>query len=217
MHAGNPDLPGHHRFIEAHAVAQIMAYYEELALSRAFEASGSRTESSLVGRILRERLSEQLEIVFRLLGLIYPQRDIYFAYSALQRQDRARRASALEFLENILGKDFKPLIMPLLEEESPERLLARAARFFSLNVPAKNEALRMLLEQPDPWLRTCALYAVGSERKRDMKPICRQLLRNRDPHVREMAGWALDRISATNTKGLPYADKFGKNPVPSGC
>lgn len=216
MHAGNPGLPGHHRFIEVHAVAQIMAYYEELALSRAFEANGSRTESSLVGRILRERLAEQLEIVFRLLGLIYPQRDIYFAYSALQRQDRARRASALEFLENILGKDFKPLIMPLLEEESPERLLARAARFFSLNVPAKNEALSMLLEQPDPWLRTCALYAVGSERNRDREPICRQLLRNRDPHVREMAGWALDRISATNTKGLTYADKFGKDPVPSG-
>lgn len=149
-----------------------------------------------MGRAMRERLDRQLEMVFRLLGINYPQKDIYFAYAALKGLHKQKRISAIEFLDNILKKDIKPLIIPLLEEEAPEQLLARAARLFNLRTPDRNEALRILLQQPDPWLKACSLHTIGSDRIREFDPLCTRLAQDRDFRVREMAAWALNQMSS---------------------
>jgi HEAT repeat protein len=207
MHARNPDLPGSQPLIEVHLIIQIMAYYEGLALCQAFGVKGGAERDGLVGRALRERLDMQLEMVFRLLGIGYPQKDIYFAYAALKESHKEKRVSAIEFLDNILKKDVKRLIIPLLEEEEPEQLLARAAHFFSLRVPGRDEALRSLLQQPDPWLRACSLHAAGTYRITELQPLCRQLAWDQDPRVREMADWALGLMAPKNAEGFSHADK----------
>jgi hypothetical protein len=141
-------------------------------------------------------------MVFRLLGIGYPQKDIYFAYAALKGSRKDKRIAAIEFLDNLLKKDIKRLILPLLEEDTPERLFARAVRYFNLRAPGRREALKILLQQPDPWLKACSLHTVGLERIMELEPLCRELEQDRDARVSETARWTLDRMASMNADGI---------------
>ena len=149
---------------------------------------------------MKERLDQNLEIIFRLLGLQYPQKDMYFAYHALKGTRAERRTAAIEFLDNMLHKNLKSIILPLLEESSTERLIDRASRLFGIHTRERKEALRLILGQPDVWLKVCALYQVGEERLSDLADICRVLSTDADPLIRETAEWALGRLKAVGSR-----------------
>ncbi len=206
IHAHDPDSPGKRPLLAVHVITQTMSYYERLALREAIRGGNGGAGIDLLGRALQERLDGHLEIVFRLLGLVHPQKDIYFAYTALTGQRPEKRTAAIEFLDNILNKDVKSHILPLLEEESPELLLARAARLFGVGVPARVEALRAIVQQPDPWLRACALHAIGAGRIAELADLCRQMTRDHEYRVRETADWALQQLRLTKDGSL-HADQ----------
>ena len=166
-------------------------YYEALALLQSVTDGGH----GLLRAALRERLDRDLEVIFRLLGLQYPQKDIFFAYSALRSTQADRRASAVEFLDNVLSKNLKSLIVPLLEESSPARLIEHASRQFGIRTPGRETALRSIMEQPDSWLRACAAHEIGRAGLSSLAHMCRKAAGDGDPVVRESAEWALRRIT----------------------
>lgn len=206
IHARKPDLPEKKTLVTVHVIAQTMAYYEGLALCEALGRRKDDGQDGLLGKALRERLDVRLEMIFRLLGLSYPQKDIYFAYTALKGSRPQVRSSAIEFLDNVLKRNLKSIILPLLEEESAERLLARASRFFGVQVPGREEALRAILRQQDPWLKACALHSIGTDRVVELTDLCRQLAGDQDPLVRETADRTLQRLSLKNVDGVFHAD-----------
>ncbi len=121
---------------------------------------------------------------------------MYSAYHALKGARAERRSAAIEFLDNMLHKNLKSIILPLLEESSTERLIDRASRLFGIQKRERKEALRMILEQPDVWLKVCALYQIGDERISDLADMCRKLSSDSDPLIRETAEWALKCIES---------------------
>jgi ATP:ADP antiporter, AAA family len=58
---------------------------------------------------------QSLERVFRLLGLLYPPADIYYAYHAIMSGSTQMRANALEFLDNVLHPEIKRSLIPVIE------------------------------------------------------------------------------------------------------
>jgi len=104
------------------------------------------------------------------------------------------RASAIEFLDSILQKDLKTILLPLLEERSAERAIQRASRIFGLEIPAPEEALRLLLHQNDRWLKSCALHEIGARKLPGLSDLCRSLVSDRDPLVGQTAAWASARF-----------------------
>jgi len=81
--------------------------------------------SSLLTRALRERLDQRLERVFRLVALIYPPHDIYSVYYNCKVKP-ALRASAVEFLDNLLTADLQSTVVPCLEDSfDPETTAGR--------------------------------------------------------------------------------------------
>ncbi len=195
LHARVPDLPPANPAIAGHIYAQTRSYYEALVLWQAFDIESPTARNNLLPRALKERLDQNLEVIFRLLGLQYPQNDIYSAYSALRGSRADRRASALEFLDNLLHKNLKTIILPLLEEPSAERLISRASALFGIQAVGRNEALRIILRQPDVWLRACALHEIGRACLSELLEECRNLRHDSEPLVRETAEWALQRCA----------------------
>jgi AAA family ATP:ADP antiporter len=194
LHESNPGLLKPRPKIAERIYAETQAYYEALALSRVVAPDGKKNGRKLLGRALKERLDQNLEIIFRLLGLQYPQKDMYSAYHALKGARAERRTAAIEFLDNMLHKNLKSIILPLLEESSTERLIDRASRLFGIQKRERKDALRMILEQPDVWLKVCALYQIGDERISDLADQCRKLASDSDPLIRETAEWALKAV-----------------------
>ena len=65
-----------------------------------------------------------LEHVFTVLGLVLPAEPLRIALHALQTDDLALRATALEYLESILPVDLRVQLWPLLESEGESAELA---------------------------------------------------------------------------------------------
>ncbi len=60
-----------------------------------------------------------LHDIFRLLSLCHPQEKIRRAYQNLQSGDKDSQANAIELLDLSLQRDFKAIILPLVENVSP--------------------------------------------------------------------------------------------------
>jgi len=71
--------------------------------------------------------------------------------------------NALEFLENILSPRLRTQLVPLLDSAVPTReRVALAHQMLSTQPPTPTEAVRMLLQSDDPWMKACGAYAIGA-------------------------------------------------------
>lgn len=70
-------------------------------------------------------LTDSLWNVFKLLGLIYSREDIVKAYQNLKTGTKDSVAYSLELLDNILERDMREIIFPLVGDLSPEDKIAK--------------------------------------------------------------------------------------------
>jgi ATP/ADP translocase/HEAT repeat protein len=107
---------------------------------------------ALLLRAVRERVNHRLERILRLLALLYPPGDIYSAYLRCISKTSVR-ATAIEFLDNLLDSDCKELVIPAIEEAlDPDR----AAGVEHLKFISRESAFQILREGSDYWLQTIA-------------------------------------------------------------
>jgi AAA family ATP:ADP antiporter len=131
-------------------------YFDMAAALDVFREQGKpHTPVGLLVSTLEERLKFSLERLFRLLGLKYPQQQIYSAYLAVRRGQGEDSAAALEFLDNVLDRDMKRVIVPMLDD--PAMLAQRGRDLFGIQIQSPEDAVRTLLGSGDEWLVACAM------------------------------------------------------------
>lgn len=122
----------------------------------------------LLQRALSERLNEKLEQIFRLLGLIYPSKDIYNAYQGIVSGQRELQANAIEFLDTLLKAELKKYILPIVDKRPSESIISIGKELFNIKPVGFSESLAGLIQGEDRWLRACAIYAT---REIDSEPL----------------------------------------------
>lgn len=71
---------------------------------------------SLVVRALRDRLTQNIEVAFRLLGLIFPHRTLMAIHHRCQNpSSRESFEDALELLDNVIDRETRDRLIPILE------------------------------------------------------------------------------------------------------
>jgi len=166
--------------------AEAKTYFElhaALVALRAFQSPGQAL--SLVIRTLESRLRTTLERVFRLLGLKYPPRQIYAAFLALDRPKSEEFTAALEFLDNVLEREVKRIMLPLLDEDAV--LAQKGKELFRVEPKTVPNALRDLIHSGDVWLVSCAIAAAAELRIRDLAGDVRRAGETFGPEVLEVA------------------------------
>jgi ATP:ADP antiporter, AAA family len=78
--------------------------------------TNDETGPETLGPLLMRRLVQSLDHLARLLALYFPAFAILPVFDRLRQGDARSRANALEFLDNVLRPEQKPLILPLLQE-----------------------------------------------------------------------------------------------------
>ena len=63
-----------------------------------------------------ESLNNCLMNIFKLLGLLYPREDIIRAYQNIKAGTKESVAYAFELLDNILKKEIKDFLFPIIED-----------------------------------------------------------------------------------------------------
>lgn len=132
------------------------SYYMLLALSR--KQGGDPARIGLFQAELAYRIGFVEEMIFRLLALLYPPRDMDRAWLNFRSQSPRFRALSLEVLSYTVAHDDFPLILTLLDDMPWEnkRALAREHELIDETIGANWWQSAVVRE--DPWLRRIARW-----------------------------------------------------------
>ncbi len=194
----HPELEFDTLMIETVLAAEILGHY------RSYQILGTlgdgATAEEPVARALRESMQQELERIFRMLGLLFPKYDLHSAYFGLQSQNQVVHDNSLEFLDNILKPQMRQMLVPLLDSAvSVEKRIELANQMVGAPVESREEAVAELMASSDPWLRSCGAYAIGALGLRGMGELLDDCLEHQDPLLRETARQAKLKLATADS------------------
>ena len=167
LREASPKLDFANTFVTQKILDEARHYFElNAALQPLHNYNKPASAAGLLARTIEERLGYTLERVFRLLGLRYPPREIYSAYLAVHRRRAEEFSTALEFLDSILERELKKVLMPLLDQ--PDHLTETGRNLFGVKVKDAQTAVRDLIRSSDPWLVACAMATAAELQMRGL-------------------------------------------------
>ena len=183
------------QMIEAVLAAEIMGHYRSSQIMA--RIGDAKDPHDPVNTALKTSMGQELERIFRLLSLMYPNYDFHSAYFGLQSSDAVVHANALEFLDNVLKPQLRNVLVPLLDSEVGLRERSVLAdRILKTKIQSDEEAVSALLRTDDVWLRTCGAYAAGKLGLRSLESELDACLAATDALLRETARQAKARLAS---------------------
>jgi hypothetical protein len=195
IHQTHPEIPLDMQLVETVLAAEIMGHYRSYQIMESLRSPGDVDEP--VMHALHESMQQELERIFRLLGLMYSNLDLHSAYFGLQSKDATVYDNALEFLDNVLKSHLRAILVPLLDGKVSSREKATIAEgLVHAKVSSHEQAVAELVASDDPWLKSCGAYAIGKFAIRSLEPELGACLEHPDPLLRETARVAKLRLEA---------------------
>jgi hypothetical protein len=185
--------------LETVLAAEILGHYRSYQIldKLGIAANGENPVTSA----LTESIQQELERIFRLLGLLYPHLDIHTAYLGLQSKNVSLHDNTLEFLDNVLKPQLREMLVPLLDVKVTVHERAHLAqRIMHTKVETQEQAVAALVASDDPWLQSCGAHAIGAFGIKSLESELDRCLSNADPLLRETARLAKMRLEALATK-----------------
>ena len=194
LRANYPRLRFPHENVDAALIEETKSYYEAaqiLQIQRHIQKENAADH--LLTKAVIEKQDENLELIFRLLGLRYSPKDMFNAYGAIVSHEEKVRANAVEFLDNVLQKDLKKYVFPILDHSTVEMETLKGRELFGLRIENRDQALVQLIRGRDPWLKACALFSCTGAILPELKRLIENSRTDPDPIVRETADLVIRR------------------------
>ena len=195
----HPDRPVDRKIIESVLAAEILGHYRSYQVMGTLSRNLSDSAEP-VRQGLRESMEKETERIFRLLKMLYPEHDLHSAYVGLQSSDPMVHDNALEFIDNVLPPEIRAVLMPVIDRDvSIKDRIQRANQLLGSTLGGQEEAVEVLTQSADPWLRSCAAYTIGELHLRRFAPLLDQWMRDPDPLLRAAAADALQKLKEAVT------------------
>ncbi len=101
------------------------------------------------------------ERIFRLWGLIHPPNEVFGAWDRIAKGQPAVRATALEYLHNVLSPYDRTSLLPLVEATSSAEVHEISRKLLGTSRLTFTEALTRLLRHRDYWVAASAATLAG--------------------------------------------------------
>ncbi len=176
---------------------EIRSAYENIRDMRDLRALEETPALGLLIRHLEDKNDDAVFTVFRILELEGEATTIRTIYRGLRGAAR-EKANALEALEDTLHSSLSKVLIPLLDDISPEEKLKVAQNEFAINGEKPSDPLAVLagfLDSDDPTTQTCALYAIGDHEMKGLPEKLQSFEAHPDRTVKETATQAIDRTT----------------------
>jgi hypothetical protein len=145
---------------------------------------------------MRQSMEQELERIFRLMALLFPQGGLHDAYVGLRSTNPIIRANALEFLDNVLKPELRQVLVPVLDAQvTIDERIALANRLVGAPLENVEQAVATLLASEDGWLKSCGVYAVGVLQLQALEPELRKLDGIADTELRERIKTARQQLA----------------------
>ncbi len=122
IRSGKPDIQVQEEIIKTKIFKEIKKYYQILIK---FYDPKSKAKKVKISEQLSKNLAASMMNIFKLLGLIYSHEDIFRAYQNIRTATKDSVDYAVELLDNILPKEIRDVVFPLIEDLSPEERVKR--------------------------------------------------------------------------------------------
>jgi AAA family ATP:ADP antiporter len=183
MRESQPSLGLDPEAIDMLLLAEITGHYRSYQV---LGAMGDLDPGDQVIVALKQSMEKEIERIFRLMGLLFPDKDLVSAYVGLRAAEGRICANALEFLEHVLTPQLRGLLLPMIDPQVSEtERVELANRLVGIPVASIQEALTTLLDSEDSWLKSCAAYAVGQMQLEELRSELDRWAEHPDPLVRE--------------------------------
>jgi AAA family ATP:ADP antiporter len=207
LHREHPELTFDPKPLEALVQMEAGQFFEFLSLHDNLFTRGRVTTPCLLREVLIEKRARARERVFLLLGLLYPRRDVVAARWAIEHGDSRAKASASEYLDNVLAGPLRRRVMPLIEDLPPAERVRRGNAVLGTRPRDVEETLLILINSEDEVVSACAIDLVGRLGLRALTDDLDHVLAHRDVrdwHVFEAASWVLAglRLQADRRRAL---------------
>ena len=190
----HPDRATDRKLIETVLAAEIMGHYRSYQVLATLSADLSDAANP-IEHGLRESMDKETERIFRLLKILYPQYDMHSAYVGLQSADPVVHDNAVEFMDSVLPPEVRTLVIPLFDREvSVDARVATANRLLGSSLGDREEAIEVMALSEDPWLRSCAAYAMGEMRLTRFAQRLDEWAKDTDPLLRATALDAREKL-----------------------
>ena len=143
---------------------------------------------------LEHRREQTTRRIFHLLGCLLPVRTIDTVYNNLSAPLRRARSNAIEVLDNLLDKEIKRLLLPLLDETLKDDRTEVGVEAFGLERLDLRQRLHALMEEKQAWLTCCAVFTAGQMQAEDLSADVLACTASDFPLVRETALLALGQL-----------------------
>ena len=216
----HPELTVATEPVEALATKEARRYFNFLTLHHNLFGGKKLSEDSLLSQGLLEQMARLRNRVFKLLTLLYPPADIDAARWTLENGDGRTRASASEYLDNLLSGPLRKIVLPVLEDMPREERVRRANVILKTRPRDVEETLLQLINDDDPVTAAAAIDVVREQKMWSLAADVEHVLAHRDVqdwYVFEAASWTLaeQRMPAERRRELwleplPAAELAGR-------
>jgi AAA family ATP:ADP antiporter len=210
LRRSHPGLQFSQAAIEARVVKETSRYYSALSLNYNLLEHEAEAEGSLLVRALEDKLSRTLDRVFRLLGLRYAWTDVAAARYSLDHGDSRVRASAIEYLDNLLSGDVRRRVMPILDVAPMAEKVRHANSVLKSRSRDVTDTLAQLVHDEDPVVAGAALQFLSTRGFTRALADDLEYLRAHSPHafLRDASMWLMAEaeISKVDPTALPIVE-----------
>jgi AAA family ATP:ADP antiporter len=193
----HPERATDRKLIESVLAAEILGHYRSYQVLGTLGTLSSAAEdpANPIEHGLRESMEKETERIFRLLKILYPQYDLHSAYVGLQSTDPIVHDNAVEFMDSVLPPEVRSLVIPLFDRDvSIGTRIRMADQKLGSALGDREEAIEVMTQSEDPWLRACAAYAMGEMRLTRFAKILDQWAKDADPLLRATAVDAREKL-----------------------
>jgi CRP-like cAMP-binding protein len=183
-----------HEPIEALTLREGAQFFKYLSLHDNLFHAKQLAPDSLLADALTQKLERSRDRIYRLLALMYPWRDIAAAEWTMRHGEPRTRASASEYLDNILSGPLRKRIMPIIEDLPHEEKVRRGNVLLKTRPRDLEETLLQLINDEDQVVAATAIELIREQKLWALGDDVEHVLAFRDPHdwyVFESASWAL--------------------------
>ena len=212
QHERYPDLKLDRRFILKYIRKELTYFYEFVVIlnSHRKNFANLKLKSSkkkekplkksffLLEKAIDERLHTSLIRIFRLLGLIYPQGDIYSAYLAVTSDKPELHANTIEFLDTLLDQELKNGIIPLIERNTAEEIIPLIPDDYKSKLRLDVDYKKRLIESGDTGLIIYTLYYIANTDETVWKEQVLKLIDSKVNIIKETANYTLHKLDYSN-------------------
>jgi AAA family ATP:ADP antiporter len=193
LHELYPDIELDAQTIEAVLASEIMSHYRSYQVMGTMDDQFADDSFSVS---LQKSIDKGLERIFRLLKMLHPDADLKSAFVGLHSPVKSEHDNALEFIENILKPGVRHLLLPLVDADMVlTEKVELANRILGSKVESKDDALRVLMNTHDPWMKSCAAHLIGILGLKHFQEQLDEWASDPDPRLRETVRSAQHRLA----------------------